>query len=92
VNEKKFQVADNASWKKMDDLIIVVNLDTGAYYSLNRTASEIWENLASGKTIEEITAHLADTFDTADISEEKLETDISGSIDEWLAENLIVGG
>ena len=92
MNEQGFRVTDNASWKKIKDLVVVVNLKTGAYYSLNRTASTIWEHLVSGKNIEEVKQSLIDTFDTGDVSEEMLATDISGSIDEWIANGLIVGG
>lgn len=89
MNEKTFRLADNVSWKKMDDLVIVVDIGTGAYYSLNKTASNIWENIVSGKSHEEIKESLADIFDVEAVAAEALQTDITGCIDEWLANGLI---
>jgi len=87
VSAKTFRLADNVSWKKMDDLVIVVALETGAYYSLNRTASEFWEQIIAGKSLEEVKETLTEVFEVA---EERLRTDIAGCIEEWLANRLIV--
>lgn len=90
MSERRYQPAEHTSWKKMDDLVIVVDLETGAYYSLNKTASAIWENIASGKTLEHIKECLLDKFDTQDVEEATLLTDISGCIEEWTTQGLLI--
>jgi hypothetical protein len=87
VSARVFRLPDNVSWKKMDDLVIVVDLETGAYYSLNQTASAIWEQIIAGQSLEEVKETLTEVFEVA---EERLRTDIAGCIEEWVANRLIV--
>ncbi|MEZ4726587.1 MAG: PqqD family protein [Caldilineaceae bacterium] len=45
-----------------DDEIIIIHLDSGAYYSLSQSGADIWQLLQSGATLSEITANLAATY------------------------------
>ena len=45
--------------ERFDDEVIAINLNRGTYYSLNRTAAEIFELLAAEPSLEEILAALA---------------------------------
>jgi hypothetical protein len=45
-------------FERYDDEVIAINLNTGMYYSLNRTAADAFELLAGGCPVTELTAAL----------------------------------
>ena len=70
----------------MDGLVIIVNVETGNYYSLNQTASDIWHLILTGKDKEQIITELSNTY-SAD--RETINSDFSNCINKWLKEELI---
>lgn len=38
------------AWRRVDDQIIILNLETSAYWSLNEVGARIWELLATGNS------------------------------------------
>lgn len=53
--EKKYSIdQDKISWRILDGEAVILNLDSGFYYSLNKIGTRIWELLSKGKTTEEI--------------------------------------
>jgi hypothetical protein len=83
---KKYKVADKVSWKEMDGLIIVVNTESGAYYSLNKTASEIWKQIAAGNSEQEVSKAIGERYE---VSEEEVRSDLEACLKNWLDEKLI---
>jgi hypothetical protein len=73
--------------ESIDGEVIVINLISGNYYSLEGTGAEIWESIDRGYSLANITARLADRYTTNAV-------DISPTIDRFVAElareNLIV--
>jgi hypothetical protein len=49
----------------LDGEVIVVNLDTGTYYSFDGVAAEIWAAVERGLTVEETAAEAADHHGTS---------------------------
>jgi hypothetical protein len=47
----------------LDGEVIVVNLDTGAYYSLATTAADIWTSVDGGASVDETVEELLDRYD-----------------------------
>jgi len=47
---------------KVDDELIMMDIDEGAYISLNTTASIIWERIEEPVKVEEIVQYLAGRF------------------------------
>lgn len=45
----------NVVFEAFDEEIVLVNLDTGNYYSLSGTAPSIWIDLADGFSLDEVT-------------------------------------
>jgi len=84
---KKYKVASKVSWKEMDGLIIVVNTESGAYYSLNKTASEIWKQIAAGNSEQEVSKAVGEKYD---VSEAEVQPDLESCLKNWLEEKLIV--
>ena len=48
-------------YQTVDDETVILNLDNGRYYSLNATASAVWECLMKGYTLDEIAASFVQT-------------------------------
>jgi len=49
--------------QRTDDGIILLNLNTNSFYSLNRTARAFWELFCSGNLVTEIEQQLLSEFD-----------------------------
>ncbi len=81
------RVAENASWKEIDGLVIVVNVETGAYYSLNETASVVWTLAAGGATAEAIADHVCSGYD---VPEPRVRADVARCLEEWMDSGLMV--
>lgn len=60
---KGFKHAPHTAWRRVEEESIVLDLNTSVYYSLNDTASFIWERLGKGETLPVIAAALAEEFD-----------------------------
>lgn len=50
----------NVISEPMDGELVVINLETGCYYSLNDSATIIWQQLEKGMTSEEISDRIFD--------------------------------
>lgn len=48
---------------KIDDEVVMVNVEQGNYYSLNRVGSSIWELLETPKSVEEICSELMNEYE-----------------------------
>jgi hypothetical protein len=84
--ESIFQLADKISWKEMDGLVIVVNTVSGNYYSLNKTASDIWQEVVAGKSVQEVHEGITKKYT---VDEETLREDIKKCVEDWQKEGLI---
>jgi hypothetical protein len=59
VTEQRFISAPAAAGEVIDGEAIIINLETGIYYSLDRAGASIWQLLVSGCTSAEIAELLA---------------------------------
>lgn len=50
----------NVISEPMEGELVVINLETGCYYSLNESAAIIWQQLENGMTPEDISARVFD--------------------------------
>jgi hypothetical protein len=55
------------------DGLVILDVNTGKYYSLNRTGAVIWTGLERGLTKEELIAVVLETFN---VPEDKLRADV----------------
>lgn len=49
-------------WSELDDEIIVLDTSSGDFYSLNKTATEVWKALEAQTPVEHIAASLATKY------------------------------
>jgi hypothetical protein len=66
---------------------IIINLETGVYYSLNKSAAAVWERLAGGAGTAELVASLTEHYDA---SPEAIADDVDSLLDQLQQEQLIV--
>jgi hypothetical protein len=69
------------------DEVVIVNLESGNYYSLDKTGAEIWALLAEGVPLPEIVRHLGQRYAAP---EADLDYHLHGWMEQLLAENLLV--
>lgn len=53
----------DVTWKVLDGETVLLNLDTGIYFTLNATGTEVWELYDSQTSLAEITRVLCEQFD-----------------------------
>jgi hypothetical protein len=82
-----YSINSNISWKLLKDKVVAVNLDNGAYYTFNFTASLIWQYIDQGKTLTEIERLISEQF--SEITGQVVAKDLSETIEFWLSEKLI---
>jgi hypothetical protein len=80
---------DDVVWRtaERDDEIVVLELSTATYLTLNGSAKVLWETLADGATTETMTAALVDRFA---IPSDRAETDVSGFLSAVIERGLVV--
>lgn len=58
-----FRVPESVITTEVGDTIIVLDLDTGTYFSMSGTAADIWRGAAEGSCAEEIARSLVETYE-----------------------------
>jgi hypothetical protein len=58
-----YKTLDNVTWKNVSSGVVLLNLESGEYYTLNDTGSLIWTGLMENKTPAEIVSHMETEFD-----------------------------
>ena len=53
---------DKAVWRNIDGEIVVLNLDSGHYYSLNKTGSVVWSILSESKPLQEAIERIVEKY------------------------------
>lgn len=54
----------NITWRVVDDEALILDLNTGYYFSLNPVATEIWEALQSGAEVPQLTHTISVKYKT----------------------------
>ena len=69
-----------------DDEVVIINLESGTYYSLNGSGVAVWTTIEAGATLDTVVAAVAARYDAAPT---RIETDVRQLIDRLLAEQLV---
>jgi hypothetical protein len=81
-----YKVADDITWKDLKSGVVILHINSGDYFTLNETASQIWYGIVAGKEDTEIIRMIMDTFD---VSEAEIVKDMKDTIDLLKSENVI---
>ncbi|MFQ5349073.1 MAG: PqqD family protein [Thermoanaerobaculia bacterium] len=64
-----FSIPEHVLARKLDDEMVLLNLDSGEYFGLNDTGTRVWELLADGRSRGEVVDCLTEEFEvTAEIA------------------------
>jgi len=58
----KVQIPKHVTWKNLDDGVVLLDLRSSKYYTLNETAGFIWMGIKDQKNIHEIAAELMNEY------------------------------
>lgn len=70
----------------IDDEVIIVNLDGGSYYSVDKAGARIWNGIERGLSVEEIILDLVRNYEA---SRAEIEAEVARLLSEFRRENLI---
>ena len=84
----RYQTPEDVTWKNLKTGVVLLNLTSGEYYTLNDTAADIWRHAIEGESREAIVACLLDTY--KDVSTEDLARHVDESMEYFLGEKLLV--
>jgi hypothetical protein len=56
------KLASSVTHERLDDEVIAINLETGAYYALDDTAADCWTLLVGGVATDDIVATLCERY------------------------------
>ncbi len=70
----------------MEDEVVVINLDNGCYYNLNKTAAQIWSDLERGLSVKMVASHFIRLYPH---DAEAVKRDFEAFINRLTEENLI---
>ena len=65
MSETIWQRDDNWVGAENEDSFVMVNIDTGSYVALNRTAYAVWQVLEAPATVSEIASKLIERFEVS---------------------------
>ena len=81
-----YTIAQNVTWKDLNKGIVLLNLTSGNYYTLNESATMIFRALMEGKDESAISTQMLAEYDS---TEEQVRKDLREQIDFLLQEELI---
>ncbi len=77
---------NNIAHRLIDNEAVILNLETGVYYSLDAAGADIWELLCNNKSIGQVIEYLKETYDA---TEERLKKDTLKLLENLEKEQLI---
>jgi hypothetical protein len=83
----RYTISEKVTWKDLGENVVVLNLFTSEYYTLNETASIIWRALVQGNSAPEIQSLLLEVFDAEPGT---INDALQSNLDEWAAEGVII--
>ena len=72
--------------ERLDDQVIMINLETGAYYALEAAAADCWGALVSGAGFDDI---VSDVVRRYDVDRPRAEEDVEVFLDSLVSEGLV---
>ncbi len=81
------QQADNVTFEVVADEAILIDINTGTYFSLNEIGTEFWQMMDGSQTIEQQAATLAAKYE---VELEMVVTDLLELAEEMAKDNLII--
>jgi hypothetical protein len=84
--DQTVEIPEHVAYRKVNDELALVNLQSNMYYGLNPVGARLWELLAEGKNLRDAHDLMAAEYE---ISAEELERDILRVVERLGAKGLI---
>ncbi len=85
-SDTTFKTSENIAWRNVNEEVVILNLKSGEYFTLNDVGQFVWLAVADQKNMEEIRQKVVDAFD---VSPKKASEDIEEFISRMLDEGLL---
>lgn len=85
--KSRFQTVKNFVSRVIEGETVLLHLDSGKYFGMDRTSMEVWEALDKGKSVGEICDQISRDYS---IPQEQAERDIGVFINQLASKKLIV--
>lgn len=82
----KFEIPEHVTWKNLDSGYVLLDLRSSNYYTLNETASFIWQHIIEEKDSEQISTLMLETYNC---EQDHARKDIQEQVDFLIKENLL---
>jgi len=82
------KIPDQVVWAALQDDIVLLNLDTGVYFSLDGVGRRFWELLSEGVAVDAMLQRLNDEYE---VEAAVLRMDLDSLVRQLTAEGLIAG-
>src|ERR1700722_18965566 len=86
-SSQNLRVNADVLWQRLDDEVIVMQLETDNIYSLNHTGARFWELLVAGKDLPSIQLELENEFG---VTSEMLAAEIEKTLALLIGEQLLI--
>lgn len=87
--EKKIRISGGVIHKTVGDEIVLLDLDRGVYYGLDRVGARVWELVEADHTLAEIIDILLEEYE---VTRAELERDVATLLEQLTARGLIESG
>ena len=74
-------------WKEIGQQVVVLQFETGAYWTLNETASFAWRSILEGCSVDEVAGRLTEAFD---VGADSAREDVKELLRNWLEKKMLV--
>ena len=81
-----YKIPVNIAWRRVDEEIVILNLESSQYYSLNSVAGRIWELISEGKDEEGIVKSLVAEYK---VEEKAARADLKSFVEQLKEERAI---
>lgn len=85
-NQSIVNINDNALIQRVSDEMVILDIETGQYYTLNEVATDILELMQSGKNCGQVASCICDMYE---VSEPEVKADISNLLSVFLHKKLV---
>ena len=85
-NQSIVNINDNALIQRVSDEMVILDIETGQYYTLNEVATDILELMQSGKNCGQVASCICDMYE---VSEPEVKADISNLLSVFLLKKLV---
>lgn len=80
------EITDSVLYQKIQDEVVLLNMDNQQYYGLNAVGADMWDNLISLKSITAVTEQICKTYDAERVN---VREDLATLVHEMLSAGLL---